>query len=113
MLTEGQGYVVAVLAMFIGAAAGFLVQRTAAAIRKNGDWVTIPSWKKFYMSFMGSIAAFAAGTFVLIDAPTFSPERVLAEMWLYQTFAAWGAPFVLDVGAELVGAALRKGGKRE
>ena len=113
MLTEGQGYVVAIVAMLIGTAAGFLFQRTASAIRKDGEWPHIPSWKKFYMSFMGSIAAFAAGTFVLMDAPTFSPERVLAEMWLYQTFAAWAAPFVLDVGGELIGAALRKGGKRE
>lgn len=112
MLTEPAAFLVALVALITGSAAGFLVQRTAAAIRKNGAWPDVPSWKKFYLSLTGSFAAFAAGAVVLVNAPTFSPEDVLARMWLYQTFAAWGAPFILDVGADIGAAWLRKGGQK-
>lgn len=108
MLSDGPAFIVALVALLIGTAAGFLVQRVAVALRYNGAWGDTPTWKKWSLSGTGSIAAFAAGAYILSNAPSFSPEEVLARMWLWQTLAAWAGPTALDVGVEW----LRKGGKK-
>jgi len=97
----------------MGTLAGFLVQRVAISIRKDAEWAEYPAWKKWRLSATGSIAAFAAGAYVLSHAPTFSPDGVLADLWLWQTLAAWMGPTLLDLGAQLLtGTLQQRGGQK-
>jgi len=110
VLTEDTAFLIALAALLIGTAAGFLVQRVAISIRKDTEWADYPEWKKWSLSATGSIAAFAAGAYVLSHAPTFSPDGVRADLWLWQTLAAWMGPTLLDLGAQLLTGTLQKKG---
>ena len=101
-------FIYAMIALLVGTAAGYLVQRVATALRYNGLWPQTPGWKKEALSATGSIAAFVAGAYILANTTDFTPETLLARLWLWQTIAAWGGATVLDLALEW----LKRGGKR-
>lgn len=112
MLTDSAAFILAIGILFIGVIGGFVIQRVAVMARVGDDWEEFPPEQKWALSAVGSIAAFAAGAYMLSVAPSFQPDKVLWKLWLVQAFAAWLGPAVLDVGAQIMIGILRsRGGK--
>jgi len=99
--SDDYAMLISLLALFVGALFGFLVHRTAAAIKANGDWPKVPPEKRFYLGMAGVIAAMLAGLWVLMRASGVANEgvaneQVLWELWMWQTAAAWLGPLAID-----------------
>lgn len=96
MLAEPTAYLVALVALWIGSVAGYLVHRVSASLTYDAAWMDVPRWKKQALGWSGAIAAFLAGTIVLWQAPSFQPEEIIARMWAAQTAAGWLGPLFIN-----------------